>query len=79
MSRLQDVPVYFLIWFETSFLTTLDTQIFISKKNLICIKSFTKKQRIINNIEKFLYLQIPGYRHCAPILTSTEIFIKTID
>lgn len=55
--RPADVPLHLLIWFETSFLTTSDTQIFVNKKNLVCMKWFTNKQRIINSIEKLLYLQ----------------------
>lgn len=36
--------------------------------------------KIMNSTEKFTYLQpTRGNRHCAPILTTTEIFIKNID
>lgn len=74
--RLQNIPLYFLIRFETSFAITLDTQVFRSKKNLICVKSFTNQQKVMSSIEKLIYLQpIRWNRPCDLILTSTEIFI----
>lgn len=34
----------------------------------------------MNSIEKLIYVQsTSGNRHCAPFLTSTEIFLKNID
>lgn len=72
-----DCKIY-LIRFETSFTITLDTRVFTNKKNLICIKSYTNED---NKQYRKIHLSTTyqGNRTCAPILTSTEIFIRNID